>query len=143
MCGVGVVCLISDNIRPGWEAFALAAERMSADKKSGTKLFAVSGYKSLNRKQSYVIALDFKKATVNFHKVKGGKEVKKIFPFTQCVKLEKDKKDTKMLSLTFGNYTDAAYKKTIYFDCQEDRGSWCSTTCHDTPRHDTTRCTDF
>ncbi len=95
---------------------------MSVDKKAGTKLFAVSAFKALNRKQSYVLSLDFKKATVNFHKVKRGKEVKKIFPFTQCVKLEKDKKDNKMLSLTFGNYTDAAYKKTIFFDCNEDRG---------------------
>src|SRR4051794_17355249 len=93
----------------------------AVDKKGGTKLFPVSSTKSLNRKQSYVLALDFKKATVIFHKVKRGKEVKKTFPFTQCVKLEKDKRDPKMLSLTFGNYTDDAYKKTIVFDSGEDR----------------------
>src|SRR5437763_1113596 len=51
--------------------------------------FAVSAVKSLGRSQAYVIVLDFTVNTVNFHKVRRGKEVKRSFPFHQCVKLDK------------------------------------------------------
>ena len=45
--------------------------------------------RSLNRRQNYVIVLEFEKALVSFHKVRRGREVKRSFPFHACVKLER------------------------------------------------------
>ena len=53
------------------------------------KTFAVSSLKSLNRRQNYVLELEFEKNVLSFHKVRRGKEVKRSFPFHACVKLER------------------------------------------------------
>jgi len=53
------------------------------------KTFAVSSLKSLNRRQTYVLVLDFLSSSLSFHKVRKGKEVKRTFPFSACVKLER------------------------------------------------------
>src|SRR4051812_21062257 len=66
------------------------------------KTFSVSSLKSLNRRQVYVIVLEFEKGTVSFHKVRRGKEVKRSFPFASCVKLEREAKNPCLLTATFG-----------------------------------------
>ena len=88
------------------------------------KQFAVSSLKSLNRRQNYVLVLEFEKNMVSFHKVRRGKEVKRSFPFHACVKLEREAKNACQLTTTFGH--EPRYKKSLFFANPEERELFCN-----------------
>lgn len=88
------------------------------------KIFAVSSLKSLNRRQHYVLVLDFDRHLLAFHKVRRGKEVKRSFPFQAAVKLERDAKNSAALSTIFGH--EPRYKKHIIFASMEERELFCN-----------------
>ena len=90
------------------------------------KTFAVSSLKSLNRRQNYVLVLEFEKNCVSFHKVRRGKEVKRSFPFHACVKLERELKNTCQLTTTFGVGSEGKYKKSLFFANTEERELFCN-----------------
>lgn len=105
------------------------------------RTFAVSSLKSLNRRQNYVLVLDFEKSLVSFHKVRKGKEVKRSFPFAACVKLERGNgggggggggaaggaggaKGATALVATFGH--EPKYKKALFFASTDERELFCN-----------------
>jgi hypothetical protein len=87
--------------------------------------FAVSVVKALNRRQNYVVVLDFERVTVSFHKIRRGKEVKRVFPFHACVKLDKNVKDNVSLTVRFG-HEPGQYKKTLCFQSMDERELFCN-----------------
>lgn len=81
---------------------------------SHQRQFSVLSIKSLQRRQSYRIVIDFNQCTVSFHKVKKNQEVRRQFLCIECIKLEKHIRDNTLLTVTF-NTNNVLYIKNIQF----------------------------
>ena len=69
--------------------------------------FSVTTLRSLNRRQSYVIVLDFASLVLHWHKLRRGVEVKRTFSFQSCIKLEKNSRDQRCLAVQFAEAGNA------------------------------------
>ena len=67
--------------------------------------FKVSTLRSLSRRQSYVLVLDFASSPplLDWYKMRRGEEVKRSFTFQSCIKLEKNNKDPTCLIVAFAS----------------------------------------
>ena len=63
--------------------------------------FSVTTLRSLSRRQSYVVVLDFSSLVLRWHKLRKGCEVKRTFAFQSAIKLEKHSKDPLCLTIMF------------------------------------------
>eukprot|EP00456_Euglypha_rotunda_P023427 TRINITY_DN19461_c0_g2_i3.p1 TRINITY_DN19461_c0_g2~~TRINITY_DN19461_c0_g2_i3.p1 ORF type:complete len:262 (-),score=37.04 TRINITY_DN19461_c0_g2_i3:11-796(-) len=111
------------------------------DKSPWKRQFNVFTSKSLGRQKNYLLVLDFEKHNLYLVKQRGSKETRKTFNFVDCVKLEKERKDPRKLSLTFSRQSKEnstapssppqpttekdLYKKLVAFATKEDRELFC------------------
>ena len=77
--------------------------------------FSVTTLRSLSRRQSYVVVLDFACLVLRWHKLRKGCEVKRTFAFQSAIKLEKHSKDPLCLTIMFA---EAGHAVPVYSDAQ-------------------------
>lgn len=83
------------------------------------QLFSVWQTNKTKKKQLFKLALDFERNTINLHKLKKGKEIRRRFRFSDCATLETSPTDTTIL--TIGFQTPDAFKKAFMFQSREQR----------------------
>ena len=77
--------------------------------------FSVTTLRSLSRRQSYVVVLDFSSLVLRWHKLRKGCEVKRTFAFQSAIKLEKHSKDPLCLTIMFA---EAGHAVPVHSDAQ-------------------------
>mmetsp|Transcript_15345 Transcript_15345/g.30154 ORF Transcript_15345/g.30154 Transcript_15345/m.30154 type:complete len:877 (+) Transcript_15345:39-2669(+) len=87
------------------------------------KIFPVWVSKRLRQKTQYMLVLNFEDCTINIHKVNKGKEYRKTYKFSQCVRLSSVAKSDK-LEMTFSSIP--VYSRTYAFGSSEERELFCN-----------------